>query len=394
MNRFRLLLTLAGLAAAGLAAWLLLARAPLRLDLVAASRGRIEAGFTEEGRSRIRHHYALAAPVAGQLRRITLEPGDAVKAGDTVAWLEPARGALLDGANLALTRAQRDGAVAAERAAAERLRAAESAAAMAATQAGRVRTLRRQGVASAAELDAAEDLAKRGDAERLAASGDLGVARQQRVALDALLAQQGKHDGEALALVAPIDGVVLRRSQDSAVPVTAGQPLLEFGRPDDLEIVVEALSQDAVKLAPGMSARVERWGGDGALAAKLARVEPAGFTKISALGVEEQRTLVRLDLVDPPARWARLGDAYRVEVAFVIDAADDALTVPSGAVLRDGAGWAVYRIDGGRARRTPVTLGVRASESVQILAGLRDGDRVVGHPDERLSDGLRVSGDR
>jgi HlyD family secretion protein len=248
-------------------------------------------------------------------------------------------------------------------------------------------------VASVAELDAAEDQAKRSEAERQAATGDLGVATQQRVALDALLARQGKADGAALVLSAPIDGVVLRRSQDSAVPVGAGQVLLEFGRPDDLEIVVEALSQDAVKLAPGMAARVERWGGEGALAAKVKRVEPAGFTKVSALGVEEQRTLVRLDLDEPIERWSRLGDAYRVEVTFVIDAADDALTVPSGALLRDGEGWAVYRVDAGRARRTPVTLGVRASDAVQVLSGLAEGDRVVGHPDDRLHDGLGVRDD-
>lgn len=172
--------------------------------------------------------------------------------------------------------------------------------------------------------------------------------------------------------------------------VGAAQPLLELGDPADIELEVEALSTDAVRLEPGMSARVLRWGGSDALEATVARIEPGGFTKVSALGVEEQRVRVILDFTSPRERWADLGDAYRVEVEFVLWRGESVLQVPSSALFREDGRWHVYRDDAGRARRTPVEIGARAALATQVTNGLRAGQRVVAHPNDKIADGVRL----
>jgi HlyD family secretion protein len=173
--------------------------------------------------------------------------------------------------------------------------------------------------------------------------------------------------------------------------VMAGEALLEFGDPRDLNIEVDTLSQDAVALEPGMSARILRWGGDVPLEARVSRIEPGGFTKISALGVEEQRTRVRLDFVSPFEQWSRLGDGYRVEVEFVLWHAEAVLQVPSSALFRDNGQWYAYRIDNGRARKVQVGIGRRAAAATEIRSGLKSSDQVVAHPDDRIADGTRVA---
>jgi len=192
-------------------------------------------------------------------------------------------------------------------------------------------------------------------------------------------------------LHAPIDGVVEHRYKESAVPVTAGEALLEFGDPHDINIEVDTLSQDAVKLAPAMAARIMRWGGDAPLDARVTRIEPGAFTKISALGVEEQRTRVRLDFVSPYERWSRLGDGYRVEVEFVLWQGENVLQVPGGALFRDNGKWYAYRVDDGRAHKVEVAIGRRAATAIEIRSGLKSGDKVVAHPDDRIADGVRVA---
>lgn len=370
-------------------AWAL--RAPARLVEIATVRAApFVDGFEEEGRTHLRHRYLLAAPVAGTLRRIVLEPGDAVQAGVVVAQLEPASGGLLDAASLAQTRAERAAAEAAVRAAQQRAAAAASAAALAEREAARLADLGARRLASAAELDRARSAASQTAGEREAAAAETRVAAQRLAAIDALLARQGRGGGEAIALAAPIHGVVLKRYQESAVPVAVGTPLLEFGDPQDLDIEVEALSQDAVRLAPGMAARVLRWGGDAPLAARVTRIEPGGFTKTSALGVEEQRTRVRLEIASPPEQWRRLGDAYRVEVEFVLREASQALQVPASALFREDGRWLVYRVVDGRARRTAVGVGGRAALAAEILDGLAAGDAVIAHPDDQVAEGVRV----
>ncbi|AGG89455.1 efflux RND transporter periplasmic adaptor subunit [Rhodanobacter denitrificans] len=371
-------------------AWWALQSAPRPLDVVAVTRGPLVQRFEEEGRTQLPRRWVLTAPIAGTLRRIDLLQGDAVKAGQLVAVIEPLQGALLDPANRTRLLAEEQAAQASMQAAQQRLAAAQADAELAARDARRMRALGASGVVSVAALDEVEARLARARAAAAAAQAERRAAGQQRAALAALLLGQGRSGGQVVELRAPIDGVVLHRFQESAAPVQAGQSLLELGDLRQLEVMVQALSQQAIALRPGSSARILRWGGEGALPARVTRIEPGGFTKVSALGVEEQRTLVWLDITAPRAQWESLGDGYRVEVEFEVGRRPDVLQVPSSALFRDGRRWAVYRVAGGRARLTAVTPGMQGDGATEIVAGLRQGERVVAYPDDRIADGLRV----
>ncbi len=347
--------------------------------------------FEEQGKTELNHRYVLAAPIAGTLRRIDLQQGDPVHAGDIVAEVEPSRAALLDAATRARLTAESAAAAADASAAGDRVAAAQAASALARSDLQRMQGMRESGAISAAAFDAASSRAEQALANLKAAQADRRAALQRRESLSALLVQQGQTGGKPIPLHAPIDGVVLHRYKESAVPVMAGEALLEFGDPRDLNIEVDTLSQDAVALEPGMSARILRWGGDVPLEARVSRIEPGGFTKISALGVEEQRTRVRLDFVSPFEQWSRLGDGYRVEVEFVLWHAEAVLQVPSSALFRDNGQWYAYRIDNGRARKVQVGIGRRAAAATEIRSGLKSSDQVVAHPDDRIADGTRVA---
>lgn len=365
--------------------------AAIRTATATVLRGPLTLSFEEEGKTELRHRFLIAAPAAGTLHRIALEQGDPVHAGDAVAELEPTRAALLDPAARANTVAQVAAAGADLEAAASRLAASAAADDLAQKERSRVERLHATGVASASELDTARSNAERARATRAAAEADRRASEQRRASLQALLNEQGRAGGMTVPLYSPIDGVVLHRYQESAVPVLAGQPLLEVGDPRDLDIEVDTLSQDAVKLRPGMAAHVIRWGGEGALDARVSRIEPGGFTKISALGVEEQRTRVRLDIVSPFEQWRQLGDGFRVEIEFLLVQANDLLQVPSSALLRENGRYEVYRVSDGRARRTPVEIGLRGAAATEIRSGVQAGDIVIAHPDDRIADGVRVS---
>lgn len=364
---------------------------PVRVDAATVKRGKLALSFEEEGKTELRHRYLIAAPTAGTLQRITLEQGDAVHAGDVVAHMTPSHAALLDPAARRNTAAQLAAASAEVESAGSRLAAAAAADKLAAVNLVRLERLHATGAVSSADLDAARSNADSASAAHRAAATDRLAAEQRRTALAALLGQQGKGGGHAVDLRSPIDGVVLHRFQESAVPVVAGQQLLELGDTHALDIEVDTLSQDAVKLRPGMAAQVIRWGGDAPLDARVWRIEPGGFTKISALGVEEQRTRVRLDILSPFQRWQHLGDGYRVEVRFVLAEKADALQIPSSALFRENGRYGVYRIVSGRARRTFVQIGLHGALDTEILAGLKPGERVIAHPDDRIADGVRVS---
>jgi HlyD family secretion protein len=189
---------------------------------------------------------------------------------------------------------------------------------------------------------------------------------------------------------APVASRVLRLIHESEGPVAAGQPLLEVGNPESLEVEAEVLSTHAVKIAPGTQVILERWGGEGTLQGSVRVVEPSGFTKISALGVEEQRVRVIIDLTSPRETWQRLGDGFRVEARFVLWQGKDVLQLPTSALFRQDSGWAVFMLKGGRATLTPVKVGQRAGLRTQVLSGLDAGAQVITHPDDRLSDGVRV----
>jgi HlyD family secretion protein len=217
------------------------------------------------------------------------------------------------------------------------------------------------------------------------------VARFELETARAVLAShESAPNGELFTLQAPVDGRVLKLLRESAGPVQAGAPLLELGDPAQLEVVVELLSTQAVQVMPGTRVDIERWGGEGELEGVVRVVEPAGFTKISALGVEEQRVLVIIDFTSSRAQWQRLGDAYRVEARFRIWEGEDVLQIPASALFRHNGGWGVYRIVDGKARITQVEVGRRAGLTVHILAGLEPGEQVISHPDDQISDGVRV----
>lgn len=347
-------------------------------------------GFEEEGRTRLRERYLVASPVIGVVQRIVLEPGDRVQVGQVLATVMPSVSVLLDPGRRAQAQAELRAGVAASEAAQQRLREAQAARELAVSEHARLRDLAARGAVSESALDAAAAQAAQAQAGERAARAERMAARQREAAARALLAQEGKGGGESIALQSPIDGVVMRRYVESSVPVVSGQPLLELGNPGQIEIEVEALSTDAVKLRPGMAAKVLRWGGEGELSAQVARIEPGGFTKVSALGVEEQRTKVILQFVGEPGQWAALGDAYRVEVAFVLRAEEAALVVPASAVFRQGGGWAVYAEVDGRARLRDITVSGFGARQVEVASGLKVGERVVVFPDDQLHDGVRL----
>lgn len=362
------------------------------VDVGAATRGPLVLTVDEEGMTRVRDRFVVSSPVGGRVLRIELEPGDAVKRGQVVARVRAEAAPLLD----ERSRAEAQAAVESARAALGRARAEEQRAR--ATQAQlqreliRIRELARSRVVSSQELETREADAKVADESVNAAVFASRAAGSVLQAAQARLTPTNTNTvGRVVTINAPVDGVVLKRMRESESVVPPGDPLLEIGDPKQLEIVSDLLSTDAVRVRPGARTMVEQWGGDKSLEARVRRVEPAGFTKISALGVEEQRVNVVLDFVSPATASALLGDAYRVEIRIVVWEASNVLKVPTSALFREGDLWAVYRFDAGRARRTVVELGHQTAQEAEVISGLADGTRVILHPGDTLADGARVT---
>lgn len=368
---------------------------PVTVDLAAATRGPMRVAVREDGKTRVEHRYVISAPIGGNLLRIDLEPGDAVAADQVLARIVPAIPPLLDERTRAEAGARLNVALAAQRQATAQADAARAAHELARREADRYRALGDRKAMAQQAVDRAV-FEERARSEALA-SAEFAVkvaahqASMARAALGRMQGPRGKQaEAEEIALAAPIAGQVLRVLQESETVVPAGQVLLEVGDPDALEVVVDVLTRDAVHIVPGAAVTVERWGGDQPIRAHVHRVEPSAFTRLSALGVEEQRVNVIIDFDDPPEAWKALGDGYRVEVAITIWAADDVLTVPVSAVFRHGDAWAVYVDQGGHARLTPVEVGRRNQDRAQILAGLDAGTRVIVHPSDRVQDGVEL----
>ena len=368
----------------------LLRTKPLRVETAKASRGALTVTIDAEGKTRVRDRFTVAAPVAGRLRRVALRQGDAVRAGETVAHIEPPPLAPLDPRQRAEGQARVQAAEATRReadAAAEHARADLE---QARRELRRATSLVEDGVISRQEYERARNAeqtaAKDSEAARHraeAASREIEVARAALIALD-----RGQGDGAqpAVAVRAPSGGRVLRVLEESERVVAAGTPLVELSNTAKLEVVLEVLSSDAVKIRPGAEVLVEGWGGDAPLVARVRLVEPSAFTKVSALGVEEQRVSVVADFADTAGA---LGDAYRVE-ARVVTWEGGALKVPSSALFRRGARWCVFRVEGGRAREAEVEAGHRNQSEVEITTGLTEGDEVILHPPNEMADGAPV----
>lgn len=388
-----------GVAAGTVAGLALLALWPsaVRVDSATVATGMVRETLEAEGQTRVRERYLITAPVAAAVRRLDLAPGDAVQAGDVLATLDPLTAPALDARSRAQAEAQAHAAQGLLRAAQVEQAAAEAAARLALNEAQRVRALVAQGMLSAAAGEQADTGLRQAELAAQSARFRATTAAHQLAAAQALLQQAAPGAGGpgTLLLRAPASGVVLQRPVESARAVAAGTPLLEVGDPTALEVVVDVLSADAARLRPGMPVALERWGDGPALQAQVLRVEPAAFTKVSALGVEEQRVWVVLDLLTPVTERSSLGVGYRVLARFVLDQVDDTLWVPSGAVFRQdsaqGEGWAVFRMEAGRARLQPVTLGLQGEGRTQVREGLQAGQRVVLHPPRDLHDGQRVT---
>ena len=367
---------------------------PLPVELIPARKGDLAVTVEEEGRTRVRERYVVAAPVAGQARRIILKVGDPVAAGQVVAHIEPARAASLDPRSRAQAQARVEAAQAALLAARENARAAAAEARLAEQELARTESLGKANFISQAAVDQARSRLQAGQASRQAADYQVQVAQHEvavaRAALTEATAPAGAGAPASLPVAAPVAGRVLAVPHESEGVVQPGQPLVEIGNPASLEVLVEVLSTAAVKIRTGARVLLDRWGGPAALEGRVRVVEPAGFTKVSALGVEEQRARVLVDIVTPAEVWQNLGDGYRVEAAFVLWEGKDLLLAPTSALFRHGDGWAVYVAENGRARLRPVKVGERNGLDARLLEGLKAGDRVIAHPDEKIVEGIRV----
>jgi HlyD family secretion protein len=360
------------------------------------ARGPLTVTVDEEGMTRVKNRYVISSPVAGQLQRIDWKPGAPVEAGKTVLAVLVTRGAdLLDARTEAQAAAQVDAAGARlELADAQRLRA-QSAARQAAADHARAQALFTAGSSSQQELDAAEMNAETTAQGARAAEFALRVAEFELTQARAVLSRgqpgPAAASSEPLVIKSPVGGRVLRVFQESERVVPAGFALLEVGDATDLEARIEVLSRDGVAIAPGARVLLEQWGGAQPLAARVRVVEPAAFTKISALGVEEQRVNVIVDLTDPLEKRPTLGDAYRVEARIVTWESANVLKVPAGALFQRGAGWLTYVLDGRTARLREVSVGHRNGLEAEITAGLREGDRVIVYPGDKIADGVHVA---
>lgn len=370
--------------------WSLLPR-PVPVEVMTVRRGRLTVTVDDEGRTRVRDRYVVAAPLAGTLARIELHPGDEVAAGTVVARIAPQPAPLLD----PRTRSELEGRVAVARA---RRRQADTGVERALVnhryatgELERVRRLVSSGALAGVERDRqqlAADLATRElESARFAAA----IAADELATASALVARLARpsSQGEEVEVRAPVAGRVLRVLAGSEAAVVPGAPLLELGDPANLEIVVDVLTADAAEIRAGAQVELTGWGG-APLAGVVRLVEPSAVTKVSALGVEEQRVAVIVDLVDPPATRRGLGDGWRVEARITTWVGADVVRVPLGALFRDGTLWAVYVVEDGRARLRRIGLGRRSATEGEVTDGLRPGERVIFHPGERISDGGRV----
>ncbi|MGE5863642.1 MAG: efflux RND transporter periplasmic adaptor subunit [Rhizobacter sp.] len=386
-------LAVGGLVAVGALAWAFAPR-PIEVETERAVRGRFESTIDEDAKTRLRDRYVVSAPLAGRVARVALREGDPVRAGDEVASLTPVLTPMVDERTRREQQARLDGALANVQRVAARIEAAEAAVERARHDTARTEELARQGFASAAKLEAdrlAEAAARR-DAqvvreERHVARHDV---EQARAALDVSAGSAGS--ARSFALRSPVEGRVLKVVQASEAVVALGTPLLELGDTARMEVVAELLTTDALKAAPGSRVLIERWGGPTVLQGRVRRVEPAAFTKVSALGVEEQRVNVLIDITSPPAEWQALGDGYRVSVRIVTQSADQAVLVPVGAVFPrpEGEGMAVFRLEGDRARLVPVRLGGRNGVQAWVTEGVDEGAELIVYPPATLADGARV----
>jgi HlyD family secretion protein len=397
---------------------------PVEVDLVKVDRGTVRVTVDEDGKTRIHDKYVVSAPLNGRILRISMDPGDEVVAGKTLlTMIEPRDPELLDARSVAQAEARVKGAEATLRQVEPELEKVRAAQGYAEAELMRHRKAIQGSGVSQSELENVEMLYRQRSEELRAMKVSEEIARFELEQAKAALMRSRPHADDAaksaasaasagngvgqeiptnggenkdanngwnFPIYSPITGRVLRVFQESSAVVTPGTSLVELGDPSDLEVEIDVLSRDAVKIHPGDTVYLEHWGGVKPLEGRVRVVEPSGFTKISTLGVEEQRVWVIVDLVDPPEQRTTLGDGFRVEARIVIDEATNALRIPTSALFRAGEDSAVFRVKDGVVHLQKIKVGRQNGIEAEVLAGLSEGDEIVLHPSDQIEDGVKV----
>ena len=356
----------------------------LDTETASVARGPMKVTIDEEARTRVRNRFVIAAPVSGRLQRLTLREGDAVSPGQVVAWIAPMP---LDSSSSRIAGAHVRSATALRSEAASRVEQARVALDLAAAVSRRREALYTAGAISNEQRDEAAAAARAAREDLDAARSRLTAASAEVEAARAAALPSEGPTARAVPVRSPVRGRVLRIPEASERVIAASTPVLELGDASALEIIADVLSSDAVKIAPGSAVEIVDWGGDRPLTGTVRSVEPSAFTRVSALGVDEQRVNVVVDIVDPPAS---LGDGFRVEMKATVWESGDVLTIPASALFQRGGAWMVFVVEDGRARERRVDVGHRTGAVAELTGGLREGDRVILFPSDKVSDGVRV----
>ena len=396
-DRKTLLTTLIAIALLGLLVLALLP-SPVPVNVATVARGYFAETVEDEGRAWLRDPYVVSAPIGGFLRRLTLEPGDEVSAGDVLFELEALPTPALDPRSREQAREGVSAAQARLELATADLDARSAEREVAEADHQRQRELHDRGLIAAEVLERSLGQRDTRRAAEQAARHAVDVARFElesaRVNLTIADGQRAPGDQPALAVRAPIAGTIINREHCCEGPISAGDTVMEIGDLDTLEVRIDLLSMDAVRVRPGMRVLLERWGGGDTLEGEVRRVEPRGFLRISALGVEEQRVPVLARILSPREAWRHLGEGYRVEGRFILWEGEDVLQIPTSALFREDNRWMVFVVENGRAALRPVEPGRRSGLRTQILDGLQPDEQVITHPGDRIADGTKVRAER
>ncbi len=369
---------------------------PIPVETARVTRGPLTVTVLEEGKTRIRHRYMISPPMSGYLSRVELRAGARIEAGKTVlASIKPQAANLLDPRSQAEAEARVNAAEAGRSQRETQMERARAALDLAKKELARASDLKRSGAIAARDWDAAENQVALLTRELNAAQFGLQVSefelKQARAVLMQVQSPAANDDAEPFQILAPVDGFVLNVMEESARVIAAGTPIMEVGDTMDLEAEIELLSSDAVGVQPGADVSIEQWGGGKPLKGKVSVVEPGGYTKISSLGVEEQRVKVRVDFIDPLPTGTFLGDRYRVEARIVTWHGENVLQVPTGALFRRGGDWMAFLYDGGQAKLTRVEIAHNSGVAAEIRGGLAEGQSVIVHAPDAVTDNAKVA---
>lgn len=395
MNSFgqRLFITVIGLVVV-LGIYLAMRPQPVAVDTAIVSRGPLVVTIGDDGKTRIRERYVVSAPLHGRLVRIKFNPGDEVVAHETLLTnIEPTESSLLDPRSIAQAKSRVKAAEARQNRATPQLKSASVALNHAEAEMGRLQDLVNRNAGSQQALDFQRVIFQKAGHDYEAATFEIEIAKFELDVAKAALTRTGKNAAPgdwSFPVTSPISGRVLRVFQESSTIVAAGERILEIGDASDLEIEVDVLSTDAVRIKPGARVILEQWGGDEPLSGRVRLIEPSAFTKVSALGIEEQRVDVIIDFTDKPNVRPALGDGYRLEASIVVWESPDVLTVPTGALFRSGDEWAVFVVRGSRAQLATIELGHRNDDAAEVREGLQESDRVILYPGDRIEDGVAL----